>query len=629
MVSDDQNDDYTIEIDTGGTFTDGYVSGRGTVVAAKADTTPFDLAAGVLACIERAAEQLGMARTELLRSTAAVRLSTTVGTNTLINRNGPAVGLILGADTAITHSALSPGLPLDRTLVATVDESPHKDEQIQDAARQLLEHGARVLVIALSGGDSLQERETAARDAIAASYPRHYLGAVPVLPSHQITPLADPRLRVHAAVLSAYLHPVMSSFLYRLEDALREDGYKHPMLVANADGGTSRVAKTTALRTWGSGPAGGVAATAVMAEDLGLPLVVGYDVGGTSTDVSVVRHGDWSYEVQPRVEGIELPLPSLALVSAPIGGGTIARLDAGVLRLGPDSAGAQPGPACFGLGGDQVTVTDAVARLGFFDPTRFLGGRKLLDLDAATRVLDTMSSADGREATAVALQIVADAGRMIADAVRAELRDDERDAPFAVFATGGAGGMLAPYVHDASGAVATYAFSVSPVFSAFGLSRLAVRHVYEVVADRPDLDHELARLRERALADMRTEGYAPDQVSFAVETEIVASDGSVSVEPGNAASDGRARLVRLVVTSRAREGALPGAGTGSPVPVSSRRTLWPNGELDTPVYDWLSLPEGTTIEGPAILETNETTFVAGPGHRVAIGALGEVRMTSR
>lgn len=626
---------FTIEIDTGGTFTDGYVTGGGDVVIAKAETTPFDLSVGVLACLDHAAEQLGLTRSALLRDTAVVRLSTTVGTNTLINRNGPAIGLILDTGNEGQLLRLAPELPFDRRLAVVLGGSPDVAE-VQTHVRQLLESGARVIAIALSGGSDLAERENAVRAAIARSYPRHYLGAVPVLPSHQVTPLGDDRLRIQTTVLSAYLHPVMSRFLYRVEDALRADGYAHPLLIANANGGTSRTAKTAALRTWGSGPAGGVSATATMAGELALPVAVGFDVGGTSTDIAVIADGAWTYEVQPSIEGIEVAMPALALVSAPIGGGTIARVIDGRLRLGPDSAGAQPGPACFGLGGSDATVTDAACHLGLFDPAHFLGGRKSLDPAAAEAVLERLAAELGGSADDAATRIISAAGAAIGAAIETELAKRSiaaRDAE--LLATGGAGGMLAAYVQQASGAAATVAFPVSAVFSAFGLSRLDVVHTYDIPADAASLVAATSDARSRALIDMRTEGFPPDEVVFALEAEVPAADGSVSVrrsaradlDPTEAAAG--ARLIRVVARSATTRAELPRAGGAAAEPIAQRSVRWGAEVRPTPVYDWTSLAKGSVIAGPAIVETTETTLAVPPGFDAAIGAMGEARLTTR
>src|SRR5262245_54021666 len=297
----DSRERLTIDLDTGGTFTDGFVSGASGAIRSKVDTTPHDLTEGILSCLDDAAAQLGLDRPQLLRRVEVVRLSTTVGTNTLINRSGAKVGLLIDQPLQqAVASRLPERLPIAKTLIEAPATSGADAETATVAAlRRLLERGARIVVVALGDGPDLAAREATVRSFIAAEYPRHYLGAVPILPSHEVTLTPDPFVRVCTAVLDAYLHPVMSRFLYRVEDELRKCGYARPLLVAQSNGGTSRVAKTTAIRTWGSGPAGGVAGAAALARHLGLEGVVSVDVGGTSSDVAVLRGAEWTYPVQP------------------------------------------------------------------------------------------------------------------------------------------------------------------------------------------------------------------------------------------------------------------------------------------------------------------------------------------
>lgn len=338
---------FTIELDTGGTFTDGYVTGPRGTVRAKVDTTPHDLTEGILNCIDHAAAALGLQRQALLAETDVVRLSTTVGTNALINRSGAKVGLLMAGSLRDEFIARIPErLPLAKSLIETLP-APGVDSAAQtvQALRRLLDRGARVIVIALEDGPDLAHREGAVREFIAAEYPRHYLGAVPVLPSHQVTLTPAPFVRIDTAVFDAYLHPLMARFLYRVEDELRKSGYRQPLLVAQSNGGTSRVAKTTAIRTWGSGPAGGVAGAAAMAEQLKLETVVSLDVGGTSSDLSILRNARWSYAVEPLIDGVPVSLPVLELESIGIGGGSIARVISGSSksdRRAPERSRDQP-----------------------------------------------------------------------------------------------------------------------------------------------------------------------------------------------------------------------------------------------------------------------------------------------
>ena len=628
---------YVINIDTGGTFTDGYVTGPAGSIRAKVDTTPHDLTVGILACIDRAASLLEMSRPELLRQTDAVRFSTTIGTNTLINRSGPKIGLLLGETLGDPLMAeLAAELPLDRELVQLVPETEQDGARVIAAVHTLLERGARILVVALSSGADLPAREGALRSRIAADYPRHYLGAVPVLASHQVTLAPDPRVRAQTAVLNAYLHPGMSRVLYRVEVQLRTDGYRHPLLVANADAGTSRVAKTTALRTWGSGPAGGVAGALELTRELGLPHVVTLDVGGTSSDISVIEQSGWRYAVQPLIEGIEVALPAVALESVGIGGGSIARVEDGRVRVGPESMGAQPGPAAFGLGGQEATVTDAACCLGIFDPDHFLGGRKRLDVEAAGDIVGArVAEPLGVGVTKAAARILETAADGIAQVIDQQLRRQGLvSSEAALFASGGAGGLLAHAVADRAGLAAVYGFTVNSVFSAFGLSRLDISHSYEALPGT-SLGGDLAGLRERARRDMQGEGIDTSAISYAIEGEVVGSDGDVrvvalgnntdaAVAAAGALHNGQLRLARLRATSAGVRGALPLAD-GASLATRGQRALHLGDRVATlPVFDWDTGAAGAELHGPAILESAETTLLIPPGARGRIGALGEI-----
>ena len=628
---------YVINIDTGGTFTDGYVTGPVGSIRAKVDTTPHDLTVGILACIDRAASLLEMSRPELLRQTDTVRFSTTIGTNTLINRSGPKIGLLLGetlGDPLVTK--LAEGLPLDRDLVQLVPETEQDGARVIAAVHTLLERGARILVVALSSGIDLPAREGALRSRIAADYPRHYLGAVPVLASHQVTLAPDPRVRAQTAVLNAYLHPGMSRVLYRVEVQLRTDGYRHPLLVANADAGTSRVAKTTALRTWGSGPAGGVAGALELTRELGLKHVVTLDVGGTSSDISIVEQSGWRYAVQPVIEGIEVALPAVALESVGVGGGSIARVENGRVSVGPESMGAQPGPAAFGLGGQEATVTDAACCLGIFDPDHFLGGRKRLNIEAARDVVGArVAEPLGVDLAQAAARILEAAAVGIAQVIGKQLRRQGLvPSEVALFASGGAGGLLAHAVADRAGLAAVYGFTVNSVFSAFGLSRLDVSHSYEALPGT-SLESDLEGLRERARRDMQGEGINTSAVTYAIEGEVVGPDGAVhvvalgdetneAVAAAGALHNGQLRLARLRAKTAGVRGALPLAD-GASLVTRGQRALHLGGSVVTlPVFDWDTGATGAELQGPAILESTETTLLIPPGSRGRIGPLGEI-----
>lgn len=627
---------YTIDIDTGGTFTDGYVVGPLGSIRVKTETTPHNFAVGVLECIASAAAELNTTMGDLLFETDIIRLSTTVCTNALINRSGARVGVLMGVDLHNEHAhRLSSQLPLEPGLLELVTEGPTEFdvETIGAAVRRLLERGARVVVLALSGPE-FRARESALRDLIAQNYPRHYLGAVPVLPSSSVTLALDPAVRVHTAVVNAYVHPVMSRFLYQLEDQLKQLGYRNPLLSANADNGTSRVAKATAIRTWGSGPAAGAAAAQILGRSLDVSEVVALDIGGTSTDITVLNDFAVPRTVRPHIEGIEVSLPSVDVVSVGIGGGSIATVVDGAVVVGPASMGGVPGPASFGLGGDKATLTDALCCLGVFDAANFSGGRKRLELGRAVDVISAQVAEPlGLQVTAAARLVVESAVDEInRHVLRLVGQTGVAIERFVVFAFGGNGGIVAQLIAERLRVQRAYTFPVSPVFSAFGMSGLDLVHAYEAMPDQNDLDATLHELKAMAERDMRGEGVDLDGLTFRLESEISDMDGSVSVidldDSGRAVEQAgpapaSQQLLRIRAISPGRGAVLHGCDGVGASSTGKRDVFWRSGVATSDLFNWDTVAAGDVIDGPALLENEMTTLLIPPGSHVTVGEFGE------
>jgi N-methylhydantoinase A len=623
---------YTVDIDTGGTFTDGYVVGPGGSVRVKSDTTPHNFAVGVLECIKSAAAGLGTTPADLMFETDIVRISTTVCTNAVINRRGARVGVLMGADLHERHAGrLSSELPLEPSLVEVVPDQPSEldADRVDQAVRRLLERGARVIVIAL-GGARLDARESAMRDLIARSFPRHYLGAVPVLRSSLVTLATDPVVRVHTAVLNAYVHSVMSRFLYQLEDELKELGYRNPLLSANADNGTSRVAKTTAISTWGSGPAAGAAAAQTLARELGFAHVVALDIGGTSSDITVLEGLTLRRTVRPHIEGVEVSLPTVDVFSVGIGGGSVARVVDGAVVVGPDSMGGVPGPASFGLGGDRATLTDALCGLGVFDAANFSGGRKRLDVARARDVISAQLADPLGVDMAAAAELVVDSAveEINRHVMRLVGETDVAMEDFTLVAFGGNGGVLAHRVAERLGIERACTFPLSAVFSAFGMSGLDLVHAYEAMPDEEEFDRTVRQLKDRAERDMRGEGVEVAGLSFHLEAEITDRAGSVSVVDvaDNGITEGpttEPALLRMRAVLPGRGATTPSANGPGSVGTGKREVLWASGRAAADLFDWDAVAAGDVINGPALLENELTTVLIPPGSHVTIGAFAE------
>lgn len=605
----------TIDVDTGGTFTDAFVVHQGEVHTVKVLTTPHDLALCFAQVLERAAEVIAITVDELLSDAACVRYATTVGTNAVIQRTGPKIGLIVdGADVAVYGQGGAGANVIRRfgspDMVAAVEGTSNGkgEEAVVDASKSLLSRSARGLVCSIA---TTRDGAGAERRVLAGfrnHYPRQCLDTVPLTLSHEVASDPDDIRRTATALFNAYVHDDVARYLYRAEDWLRENGYTRPLLIVHNDGGCARVAKTVAGRTYNSGPTAGLLGAQEIARVCAIDDLVTFDVGGTSLDVGFLSGGRAPFLEHGRVVDVDVSftMPDIHVLGS--GGGSIAhRADDGTLEVGPQSAGANPGPACFGRGGTEPTVTDADVVLGLIAPDRFLGGRMALDADAATRAMQTL----GDDAVDVAAQIRTRLHENMAARIRDELAAAGLDpAKTAMLAYGGGGPTHACDVAARLGITEVLTVPFAAVFSAFGASSADVRHVYDA-APGEGVEAELRRL---ALRDMRGEGFAADDVDIRVE-EIQRHGVTRTALTATAALD-HPQLEEHDCTPH------------TPAPYGTRTVTWPGrGALDTPVHRAVELAPGATLSGPAVLEADDTTHVVPPGWDYRIDALGIGRLT--
>lgn len=650
----------------GGTFTDGYIVGDARRLSVKVETTPHDLTVCFYNCIEEAARRLALDMDELLDRTRIIRFSSTIATNTAVQLSGPKLGVIVtdgNQDTLYSNGRenpvsafLSPGMvvgiaeEIDRQ--GNVNREPSAEE-VDEKVRFLLENGARTLIISLRNSHANPANENLIRRYIDSSYPRHYLGAVPMLLSHQVTRVPDDALRTNTAIVNGYFHRELVRTLYKAEDIVRRKGYRYPLMIATADYGLARVAKTKAINTYQSGPASGVRGAHVLSQQLRRSHILTVDVGGTTTDVSFIADGQPVGARFRPIMGAEVAQRIPDIVSFGLGGGS--RIGLGENRkieVGPDSQGAVPGPACFGLGGSAVTPTDVWLALGYLAPDRYLGGRKKLQRDKALAVIEKgLAQPLGITVEQAALAAKDAVEEALAQhiAAKAPLPDGARLEGSTLCSVGGGAGLLAIGLAEKLKLGSVYFPINAAVFSAFGASTLDVSHSYEEIlpvgsnglgdVSKGDI---LDRLKDQAVRDMRGEGFGSDRITFLVEAECYAGQQELGrAAPRKAAGKFPAQagavldrppdgteyiIVRLTAACAIPRPQYSSAGqraeSAQAASPSSRHIGFGQGAEEVPVYRFDLMALEARIEGPAIVEDDHTSILLPEGHEFRMDDLG-------
>lgn len=640
----------TVDIDTGGTFTDATISDGKQVVALKVRTTPHDLTESFRGIIKAAAERWNLSEVEFVKQVDTFRYSTTIGTNTIIQRNGPHIGLIVLEKDMPFFTSLDPESLLGSILYPVrqkvygiqLDGGEADQRVILNAVETLLSEGAERLVVSISEQAEVVERRI--KRIVFSEYPRHVLGALPILFSTELVADTNILRRATTAVLNAYLHPNLETFLYKAEDILRQYRYNRPLFIFCNDGTSNRVAKVTAVKTFNSGPTGGVEGALHLARHYRLPHVVTIDIGGTSTDLAFLVDGQLEEDTTGMIEDAEISFSLRRIEPLGGGGGTIARVEQGQFRLGPDSAGAAPGPACFGFGGTEATVTDANLVLGYFCDGATLAGQVPIDGERALHAITTkVAEPLGITATEAAVLIRDTLEERIAEAIRkGAAKRGLSPGDFVLIAFGGSGPMHAAGIAERAGIGSVLLPTMASVFSSFGIGFSDVVHRYSRtvhLTDGTELRQAIDTLFERARIDMRGEGFASDRVDFCWKLTLLQGEQVVQVtdQPEEALeqlqqnSGITAAFVELEARAR-----LPHLGLQEvpvrldrPEPLSQRHVAWTaDNRVVTPIYafDALENSDGK-LAGPAIVETKYTTLVVPPGWRLSRDRYGQYMLT--
>lgn len=685
----------SIDIDVGGTFTDLVLTYSGKTLIKKVPTTPYDLSVCFSKVIEEGAGALGLKMEDLLPSIDMIRYSTTIAMNRLIERKGPRLGLLTteghedvvligrgaqwidGTRVAERRNLAIQKKPdplIPRDMIVGVKERIDSrgniirildENDLRSKVRYLVNRGARGFVVSLLWGFLNPLHEKRVKEIIRDEYKEFHIGYLPVVLAGQVVGKLGEYERTMAAILDAYLQRSMQIELSAMWDKLRERGYKKPLLMIQSSGGIAEVFRTTASRTFNSGPVSGLMGAHHVAKSLGYHNVIMTDMGGTSFDVGlVVKDSVRSYDFRPIIDRWMVGITMIKTLSIGAGGGSIAWLNKllqNQLQVGPKSAGSMPGPVCFNRGGKEPTVTDADVVLGYINPDYYFGGRMRLNKNAAIQAIrDKIAKPLGIEVEQAAEVIRKIVNGNMASAIVKEVHlRGYSPEDFVLFVGGGAGAThVEGYKADVRKAVV---FNFSPVFCAFGSSTMDIMHVYEASkkitllepgTQKPSEEYApfnrtVESLVEQAKRDLVADGLNTQDASFVLELDMLyggqfhvkrtlspllalqsvqdvhalcaafEKEFSEAFSPFVVNPEGgvfiESFILKAIVPTKKIE--LPRMTLEGSDPSGARKgerpVFWSEAKSykTTPIYAYDSLRPGNVIQGPAVVEGEYTTLV--------------------
>ena len=702
---------YTINIDIGGTFTDFFAENAEGARITKTPSTHYDLSVGFMKGIKDLSRKFDVGLGEFLGNTDAVRYCTTVGTNALIERTGPKLGLITTAGfedaiflgrarswadggSAQENKDLSriqkPEPLISQDMVVGIRErvdsfgnviSPLRREEVLEKLQTLVDRGAMGFVVCLLWSFVNPVHEQQVKEIIAEEFPEDYLGSMPVTLSSNVSPKSGEYTRFITTIVNAYIHGVMADELNKLGNELRDGGYEKPLVLVHNTGGVKKVSRTKAVLTHNAGPVAGLHGALTLGGLYGWKDIIFTDMGGTSFDIGVITDGRLqTYDFIPVIDRWRTNIPAIEVKSIGAGGGSVAwvnTLMGNALEVGPQSAGSMPGPACYDQGGTEPTVTDADLVLGYLNPENYLGGRMLLDEDLSKETIkEKVADPLGIDVVEAAIRIrkLVDArmGQEVFNEVALK-GHDPRD--FVLFACGGAGAThacgFAPYLQVKKVIVSPY----SPVFGAFGASTVKSQQVWEKsrtmkifqwatqsYSEDVDIFNEIVNeLKDLAVRDLKLEGYEESQIHFRLELEMrygmqynltKVESPHLNIERPEDFRDICDKFTEQYSAIYSPEATFPRGGINvecffltayvdsaayqafsrdqaGQTPDESARleprdAYWSDkgGFVETPVFDFDALMPGNVIDGPALIEARDTTYVLEPGWQFMMDRYG-------
>ncbi len=689
---------YQVGVDIGGTFTDCVaVDAEGNLEIGKAPTTPDDFNQGVLEGLGRIAKKTGRDLTGFLREVDTIVLGTTIATNIMIELHGAKVGLITTRghkDGLLMQRGMgrTAGLPVEQLFSVTTTRKPEPlvdydmiveiDEridyagrevvalnqaQVEDAARFLIKQGCEAIAVAFLWSFKDPRHELLAKEIVHRVAPHIF-----VTTSHEVSPRLGEYERYSAAVINAYIGPKVSRYLDGVEIDLRQRGFTSNLLIMQCGGGAVSVkqARELPLITLDSGPVAGITASQFLARQLNYPNVIATDMGGTSFDVGIIADNKTTVSDVNVINQFHYTIPKIDIESIGAGGGSVAWVDqaSGSLRVGPQSAGAFPGPACYGRGGKNATVTDANVFLGYIPDNTKFGESIRIQKDLAMGVLTELGNQLGLSTTEVAQGILTISDARMADLLHQETIArgyDPRD--FAIFSYGGAGPLHAGSYAQVLGAkmVVIPAGDTSSVWSAFGAAFADFKDIRErellltAPFDPGILNATFNELESVAGEAIRSQGIVDDNVMFQnygklryqgqtheVEVELPQGrfgspeDVAVFVRnfedsyrrlygPGARVLGAGIELVSVRCEAIGTRGMVLKTLYDSQGSLDDARKLprdvyWHDQKqfVTTEIFDGLALGVGVRVAGPSIVELPDTAIVIQPGQSLSRDAFG-------
>ena len=673
---------YRIGIDIGGTFTDLVaVDAAGVVTIAKYPSTPADPSIGLVEGLSTLADEIGISREELLNQTAFILHGTTVATNALLEGKGAKVGMLTTdgfRDVIEQREGLKPDrynvrLPAEpvmvpRSLRLPVSERIRYDgtteieldeRSVNDAIEVFKKEGVESIAVCCMHSYADDSNEQRIGEILAQEMPDAY-----VCLSSRVLPQIKEFERFSTTTVNAFVGPILANYMNRLRSRLDDAGYKKDVLIMHSHGGLATIDDSIKLGAGLvlSGPAGGIAGARHAANITGVRDLITFDMGGTSSDIALLDDGEPYYSSDRSVSGTRVALPSIDIHTIGAGGGSIADVEiGGMLRVGPESAGSDPGPACYSRGGNRATTTDANVVLGYFDAENFLGGRIKFDGEAAENAVRNIGNELGVDTVDAAEGILRVINTQMAEGIRiVSVRAGTDPRNYALLSFGGAAGLHITDIARILDIKRVIIPKPASVLSAWGMLATDLRYDYvrtavkdvrtiapaelrslfddmenegrERVAEAGDLAHGVDVIRS---LDMR---YGEQIFEITVSVSDIDIDSDDLIERITDAFHQRHEdlytysspeqevvLVNARVSVVGIMAAIPAepavAFQGSVEPKSKRRAYvgdW----IDLPVYDLEELGAGSRISGPAIIESRTTTILLKGGDSTSVTDTG-------